>query len=274
MNAQEKLDGKTSTGFHICVGLDSDIKKIPAHLLKNPNPILEFNKIIIENTYRDAAAYKINFAFYEKDGSQGFETIHRTLELIPKDILTIADAKRGDIGNTSQMYAQSIYDHFRFDAVTLHPYMGFDSLSPFLEYKNKLNFILALTSNSGSADFEKQKLETGKYLYQFVIEKINEWNKNQNCGIVFGATNIAELNENIDSFHNLPILLPGVGTQGGSLEEVAKTFSIKRNVNFLINISRALIYPDGSENFALKVFQTIKGYNSSLHSILNTANQS
>ena len=274
MTAQEKLLGKTSNGFHICVGLDSDIKKIPRHLLNHPNPVLEFNKIIIENTYQKAAAYKINFAFYEKDGSQGFETIHRTLELIPKDVLTIADAKRGDIGNTSQMYAHSIYDHFHFDAITLHPYMGFDSVSPFLEYKNKLNFILALTSNSGSSDFEKQKLETGKFLYQFVIEKVNEWNKDQNCGIVFGATNIDELNANIDSFHNLQILLPGVGAQGGSLEEVAKTFSNKRNMNFLINISRALIYSDDSENFELKVTQTIREFNFALHSILNTANQS
>jgi len=274
MTAQEKLLGKTSNGFHICVGLDSDIKKIPRHLLNHPNPVLEFNKIIIENTYQKAAAYKINFAFYEKDGSQGLETIHRTLELIPKDVLTIADAKRGDIGNTSQMYAYSIYDHFQFDAITLHPYMGFDSLSPFIEYKNKLNFILALTSNSGSSDFEKQKLETGKYLYQYVIEKVNEWNKDQNCGIVFGATNIDELNANINSFQNLPVLLPGVGAQGGSIEEVAKAFSNKKNMNFLINISRALIYPDGSENFELKVFQTIREYNSAVHSILNNANQS
>ena len=273
MTAIEKLSAKTSNGYHICVGLDSDLKKIPVHLHTSPNPILEFNKIIIENTYREAAAYKVNFAFYEKDGFQGLETIHRTLELIPKDVLAIADAKRGDIGNTSHMYAQSIYDHFQFDAITLHPYMGFDSLSPFLEYKSKLNFILALTSNSGSADFEKQKLATGKYLYQYVIEKVNEWNQNKNCGIVFGATNIDELNANIDSFGNLPILLPGVGAQGGSLEEVVKTFSHKKNPNFLINISRALIYPDSPEKFEIKVLQTIKEYNSAVHSIVNTIGQ-
>ena len=147
------------------------------------------------------------------------------------------------------------------------------SLSPFLEYKSKLNFILALTSNSGSADFEKQKLATGKYLYQYVIEKVNEWNQNKNCGIVFGATNIDELNANIDSFGNLPILLPGVGAQGGSLEEVVKTFSHKKNPNFLINISRALIYPDSPEKFEIKVLQTIKEYNSAVHSIVNTIGQ-
>lgn len=270
MTALEKLSRKTSSGYHICVGLDSDLEKIPVHLHASPNPILEFNKIIIENTYKEAAAYKINFAFYEKDGPQGSDTISRTLELIPKDVLTIADAKRGDIGNTSLMYAQSIFDHFQFDAITLHPYMGFDSLSPFLEYKNKLNFILALTSNSGSSDFEKQKLETGKYLYQYVIEKVKEWNQNKNCGIVFGATNIDELNTNIDSFGTLPILLPGVGAQGGSLDEVTKTFSNKKNPNFLINISRALIYPDSSEKFGIKVQQKIKEYNSVVHSIVNT----
>ncbi|MBA4406433.1 orotidine-5'-phosphate decarboxylase [bacterium] len=274
MTAQEKLSSKTSIGYHICVGLDSDIKKIPKHLLKSSNPILEFNKIIIENTYKEAAAYKINFAFYEKDGTQGLETMHRTLEFIPKDVLAIADAKRGDIGNTSQMYAQSIFGHFNFDSVTLHPYMGFDSLSPFLEYKNKLNFILGLTSNSGSSDFEKQKLDTGKFLYQYVIEKVNEWNKDHNCGLVFGATNIYELNANIDSFRDLPILLPGVGAQGGSLEEVAKAFSKKKKMNFLVNVSRALIYCDNTENFEKKVRETIKEYNSALERILTSTRQS
>ncbi len=268
MTAQEKLYGKISAGNHVCVGLDSELNKIPGYLRRNDNPILEFNKIIIENTYREAAAYKINFAFYEKEGSKGLETIHQTLELIPKDVLAIADAKRGDIGNTSQMYAQSIFEHFNFDAITLHPYMGFDSLSPFLEYKNKINFILALTSNSGSADFEKQKLKTGKYLYQHVIEKVNEWNKDLNCGIVFGATNINELNANIGTFQNMPVLLPGVGAQGGSLEEVGKIFSNNEKMNFLINISRALIYADESENFGLKVHQTINDYNKALQSII------
>ncbi|MHB9039728.1 MAG: orotidine-5'-phosphate decarboxylase [Melioribacteraceae bacterium] len=243
MTAKEKIESKTSDGFHICVGLDSDITKIPQHLLKHSNPILEFNKVIIENTYKEASAYKINFAFYEKDGSRGFDTIHKTMELIPDDVLTIADAKRGDIGNTSQMYAQSIFDHFGFDAVTLHPYMGLDSLSPFLEYKNKLNFILALTSNSGASDFE-------------------------NCGLVFGATKIDELKNNIESFRQMPILLPGVGTQGGSLEDVTRTFFLHKNMNFIINISRALIYSDNTENFGIAISKTIKQYNSTLHSIL------
>ncbi|MCX6170923.1 MAG: orotidine-5'-phosphate decarboxylase [Ignavibacteriales bacterium] len=270
MTAREKIENKISSGHHICVGLDSDITKIPKYLLSHSNPILEFNKIIIENTYQDAAAYKINFAFYEKDGSRGFETIHKTMELISNDVLTIADAKRGDIGNTSQMYAQSIFDHFGFDAVTLHPYMGFDSLSPFIDYKNKLNFILALTSNSGASDFEKQKLENGYFLYQHVIKKILEWNQNQNCGIVFGATNIDELKNNIESFGSIPVLLPGVGTQGGSLEEVTHAFSKLRNMNFIMNISRALIYSDSTENFGSVINKIIKQYNSAIQSILST----
>ena len=258
MVALEKLSKKTAAGMHICVGLDSDINKIPQHLLGNTDPILEFNKIIIENTALNACAYKMNFAFYEKNGEKGIETLFKTLELIPADILTIADAKRGDIGNTSELYAQSIYNNFHFDSVTLHPYMGFDSLSPFLNYKDKINFILALTSNSGSADFEKQKLTNGKFLYQFVIEKVNQWNTNSNCGIVFGATNSEELKDNIATFKSLPVLLPGVGAQGGSLEEVVKTFTDHNNINYLVNVSRALIYTDNTVKFGDMVNDSIK----------------
>jgi orotidine-5'-phosphate decarboxylase len=267
MVALEKLNKKTAAGMHICVGLDTDIKKIPQHLLALPDPIFEFNKIIIENTASFACAYKMNFAFYEKNGVKGIETLHKTRELIPADILTIADAKRGDIGNTSEMYAQSVFDQFHFDSVTLHPYMGFDSLSPFLNYKDKLNFILALTSNPGSVDFEKQKLTNGKFLYQLVIEKVNEWNTNSNCGIVFGATNSDELKANLTSFKSLPILLPGVGTQGGSLEEVVHTFNDNNNNNYLINLSRALIYTDNTTDFGNKVNQSIKRLDSEIRFI-------
>jgi len=267
MSAFEKLKTKTVAGMHICVGLDTDIKKIPKHLLANTDPIFEFNKIIIESTASYACAFKINFAFYEKDGSKGIDTLYKTLELIPSDILTIADAKRGDIGNSSELYAQSIYDHFHFDSVTLHPYMGFDSLSPFLNYKDKINFILALTSNNGSIDFEKQKLINGKYLYQLVIEKVNEWNTNTNCGIVFGATNTEELKDNITAFKSLPILLPGIGAQGGSLEEVVKTFTDNNNINYLVNVSRALIYIDNTSNFGDLVNQYINRLDGVIKSI-------
>ncbi len=249
MTSQEKLKQKLLKNLHICVGLDTVINKIPEYLRRSKNPVVEFNKIVIENTYDYAAAFKINFAFYEKDGLQGIENLLATIELIPKDILIIGDAKRGDIGNTSQMYAESVFNYFKCDAVTLHPYMGFDSLEPFLQFNNKLNFILALTSNKGAEDFEKLKLNDNNFIFQKVIEKVKEWNKNKNCGIVFGATNAKELEENIILFGDLPVLLPGVGAQGGSLEDVVKIFNFAHNQNYLINISRSLIYCDNSNSF-------------------------
>ncbi len=197
MTALEKLSGQNKNGKFICVGLDPDIDKIPEHLKEYKNPILEFNKAIIDSTKNDAAAYKLNFAFYEKDGADGFKTLKETLALIPKDVLIIGDAKRGDIGNTSNMYAKSIFQYFRCDASTIHPYMGADSVLPFLEDETKLNFILALTSNPGASDFEKLKLDDGTFLFQSVIKKVIEWNKKKNCGIVFGATKSDELKDNI-----------------------------------------------------------------------------
>ena len=264
MNAQEKLKERIKKEFHICVGLDSDIKKIPSHLNDKSNPILEFNKSIIDATCEDAAAYKINFAFYENWGIDGFKTLEETIKFIPKDILIIADAKRGDIGNTSKKYAESVFDYFKCDSVTLHPYMGIDSISPFLEYKEKISFILGLTSNPSSQDFEKQKLSNGRFLYQEVINKTNEWNKNNNCGLVFGATNLEELKDNIQSFNEMPILLPGVGAQGGSLEDVVSTFNSLSKSNYLINISRGLIFADDSENFLEVVRAKIKEYNKTI----------
>ncbi len=163
--------------------------------------------------------------------------------------MVIADAKRGDIGNTSSMYAKSVYEHFKCDAVTIHPYMGEDSVRPFLEYEDKLNFILALTSNSGASDFEKLKLEDGTFLFQKVISKVNSWNSKRNCGIVFGATKIAELKENINSFENLAVLLPGVGAQGGSLEEVVKTFKENNRLNLVVNVSRGILYKSTGTDF-------------------------
>lgn len=250
MTALEKLENKNNEGKFICVGLDTDIEKIPVHLKKSQNNIFEFNKQIIESTVDNAAAYKLNLAFYECCGVEGIRQLEKTLEIIPPDVLTIGDAKRGDIGNTSNMYAKSIFEHFAFDAITLHPYMGYDSLSPFMDYSDKLNFVLALTSNKGAADFEKAKLENGKQLYQLIIEKVKEWNVNNNCGLVFGATQTKELEENIDLFGQLPVLIPGVGAQGGSLTEVINIISRRDKMRLLVNISRGIIYKDNSENFA------------------------
>lgn len=249
MSFTQKLQKKFSENKHITVGLDSDINKIPQHLKDSSDPLYEFNRIIIENTISYAASYKLNFAFYEGGGSRGFETLLKTIALIPEDILIIGDAKRGDIGNTSEMYAKSVYEHFKCDSITLAPYMGIDSVEPFIKYEDRLNFILALTSNKSSADFEKLKLEGGEYLYQRVIKKVKEWNSKKNCGVVFGATNLAELSDNLELLKGLYLLIPGVGAQGGSAKDVSSVLR-KADINeYLINASRSIIYADNGKDF-------------------------
>jgi orotidine-5'-phosphate decarboxylase len=269
MNALSKLINKNKENKIICVGLDTDIDKIPSHLLNTTNPVLEFNRAIIDATKDSVAAYKINFAFYECNGAEGFNNLKSTIDLIPKDILIIADAKRGDIGNTSDMYAKSVFNYFNCDSVTVNPYLGEDSVKPFLNYQNKLIFVLALTSNPGSADFEKLKLENGKFLFQSVIEAVNKWNTNSNCGLVFGATQFDELNKNINSFKNLPVLLPGVGAQGGSLEDVVITFKAHNRSNFLINVSRSVIYKSHGIDFAFAAKEEVEKMNNIIYKILN-----
>ncbi len=264
MNAKEKLLNALSKNKHICVGLDTDETKIPDYLKGEKNALQLFNRIIIENTYENVAAYKLNFAFYEKMGTRGFDLLQETLSYIPKEIFTIGDAKRGDIGNTCEMYAKSIFDELNFDSVTLNPYMGFDSVEPFLNYEDKVSFILVLTSNKSANDFEKLKLENGKFLYQNVLQSVNNWNINKNLGIVFGATNIDELKLNLKDFNDLIVLLPGIGAQGGSLEEVTKLFSDSRNKNYIVNISRALIYCENSSNFPNIIKETLNNYNKTI----------
>lgn len=269
ISAREKVIKQNDEGKYICVGLDTDINKIPSFFLKEKNPVLAFNKSIIDATKNFAAAYKINFAFYERNGVKGIEELEKTIELIPEDVLSIADAKRGDIGNTSQMYAGSVYDHFGFDSVTLHPYMGKDSLAPFLDYADKLNYILILTSNPGANDFEKLKLQDGKYLYQNILDKANTWNTKNNCGIVFGATKIDELKTNIDNFGNLSVLLPGVGAQGGSLEEVVSLFKFYKRKNYIVNVSRGILYKSNNKDFAEAAQNEIKNFNKIISEINN-----
>ncbi|MFO7444967.1 MAG: orotidine-5'-phosphate decarboxylase [Ignavibacteriaceae bacterium] len=261
MTALEKLILKNDQNKFICIGLDTDINKIPSHLKDTDNPVLEFNKEIIKATSAHAAAFKINFAFYEREGAAGFETLEKTISLIDKDTLIIGDAKRGDIGNTSEMYADSIFNYFKCDASTIHPYMGEDSVLPFLKDENKLNFILALTSNPGANDFEKLKLADGSFLFQKVITKVKEWNKKNNCGIVFGATKIEELKDNISLFGNLPVLLPGVGAQGGSFEDVLSVFHNHRRKSFLVNVSRGIIYKSSGKDFASAAEDEVKRMN-------------
>lgn len=250
MTSQEKIIINNNNAKFICVGLDTDKSKIPLFLQDDPDGVFKFNQSIIEATKDFAAAYKINFAFYERSGSEGINELERTVELLPPHILSIADAKRGDIGNTSEMYARSVYEHFKFDAVTLHPYMGKDSLQPFLDYTDKMNYVLVLTSNPGANDFEKLELKNGKLFYQKVLENVNTWNTNHNCGVVFGATKIEDLKSSINDFGNLSVLLPGVGAQGGSLEDVNAVFNHHKRKNYLVNVSRGVIYKSCKDDFA------------------------
>lgn len=261
MIAIQKLRQKISQGFHICVGLDTDLQKIPAHLKAYKNPGLIFNKEIIEATKDITAAYKINFAFYEKNGVEGLKTLENTLKEIPSDILTIADAKRGDIGNTSLMYASSVFDYYNFDSVTVNPYMGYDSIEPFIRFENKIIYILALTSNNGSADFQKLKLENGSYLFQNVISKIHTWNREGNCGIVFGATNSTELKENLSLIKNLPVLLPGIGAQGGDLKSIVELFSLTDMSDYMVNVSRSVLYKSSGMDFTVKAREELLSLN-------------
>ncbi len=239
----------------LCVGLDTDIKKIPKYLLKFEDPVFEFNKQIIDATADYCVSYKPNIAFYEAMGPKGWLSLQKTLDYIPNNIFTIADAKRGDIGNTSGLYARAFFDiessGMSFDSVTVAPYMGADSVLPFLEYKNKWVVLLALTSNASSEDFQTQKLESGEFLYKKVIETSKKWGDDTNMMYVVGATkaeSLVEIRELIpDSF----LLIPGVGAQGGSLEEVSR-LGMNTTCGLLVNSSRGIIYASEGEDFAEK----------------------
>lgn len=268
MTAQEKLKKTSGETKFICIGLDTDIEKIPISIKSAANPILEFNRKIIDATSDLTAAYKFNLAFYEREGTKGLESLIESIKLVPSGVLVIGDGKRGDIGNTSKKYAEMLYDEFKFDSATLNPYMGEDSLEPFLAYKSKLNFILALTSNNGAGDFEKLKLTNNLFLYQEVISKVKSWNYNGNCGLVFGATKKEELEKDIDLIGDLPVLLPGVGAQGGSLTEVVSIFKQNKLSQFLINVSRGIIYKNSTENFAIEARNELLRLNKIVNSIV------
>lgn len=227
----------------LCVGLDSDIDKIPAVFLKYENPVLEFNRSVIRATGDVAIAYKLNTAFYEARGIAGLLDMEKTLSHIPDSVMTIADAKRADIGNTSKKYAQAFFEHWPFDAITVAPYMGFDSLEPFFAYNDKLVFVLCLTSNEGSADFEEQTLESGGPLYRSVLGKVASWSRNDNGGVVLGATKSTLLGDIRRQAPSLFFLIPGVGAQGGSLEEAVDLGVDSNRQSAIINVSRSLIYP-------------------------------
>lgn len=228
----------------LCVGLDSDINKIPSCFKKDVNGLFDFNKCIIETTKDVAAAYKINFAFYEQYGTEGFDLLKKTFDLIPKNTFTIADAKRGDIGNTSAAYAKAVFEYFNADSITVNPYMGIDSIEPFLKDLNKFVFILALTSNPGSNDFQRIVADK-KPVYQHVIEKAADKYSEENIGFVVGATHPGELAQIRKIIPNYTFLIPGIGAQGGNIKEVLKA---NNNGLAVINVSRAVLYPELKEN--------------------------
>lgn len=235
----------------LCVGLDTDIERIPIHLLSEKDPIFTFNKAIIDATSDYCVAYKINTAFYEARGIEGWQSMQKTLDYIPKDIFTIADAKRGDIGNTVNQYAKAFFENMDFDSITVSPYMGQDSVKPFLKYENKWVILLALTSNQSSQDFELQTLESGQKLYEKVLETSKKWASPQNLMYVVGATQAQHLKEIREIVPEHFLLIPGVGAQGGSLEEVVK-FGMTKDCGLLINSSRGIIYAGQEEDFAQK----------------------
>ena len=274
---------------YLCVGLDTDPAKIPIHLRSNANAVFEFNKAIIDATKDLCVSYKINTAFYEAMGVKGWEAMEQTVNYIPDTHFKIADAKRGDIGNTSSQYAKAFFETLNFDAITVAPYMGEDSIRPFLEYENKWTIVLGLTSNKGANDFEMLRVisadtnhglrvisadinhgthgTTEEYLYEKVLKTVSRWGNINNLMFVTGATQAKEL-ENIrkiipDHF----ILIPGVGFQGGSLQEVSK-YGLNTDCGLLVNASRAIIYAGDKENFADEARQIALQYQTEMETLL------
>lgn len=237
----------------LTIGLDVDLTKIPEHLLTLEDPIFEFNKAIIDATHDLAVSYKPNTAFYEAYGIKGWSSLQKTIDYINDkypDIFTIADAKRGDIGNTSSMYAKAFFEDLKFDSVTVAPYMGKDSVEPFLAFKDKHTILLVLTSNDGSSDFQTLNVE-GKEVYKQVLEKSKTWKNSENLMYVVGATKAEHFLEIRKIVPNSFLLVPGVGAQGGSLSEVCN-YGMNSNVGLLINSSRAIIYASNGRDFAEK----------------------
>ena len=237
----------------LCVGLDSDIAKIPAHLQQVADPVFEFNKAVIDATAGVTIAYKPNIAFYESRGVEGWQSLEKTVTYIRQqypEIFLIADAKRGDIGNTSQMYAKAFLETLNFDAITVAPYMGEDSVTPFLQYPEKWVILLALTSNKGAFDFQFRE-DKGVKLYEAVLRKSQEWGDKQNMMYVVGATKAEMLGSIRDFVPDHFLLVPGVGAQGGSLQEVAK-YGMNSHCGLIVNSSRGIIFADKTEQFAVR----------------------
>ncbi len=249
MTRQELIQQIREKKSFLCVGLDTDLDKIPAHLLETEDPVFEFNKAIIDATKDLCVAYKPNIAFYEALGPKGWESLKKTIDYIPSHCMTIADAKRGDIGNTSTYYAKTFFEYLNCDAVTVAPYMGEDSVTPFQEFENKWVILLALTSNKGALDFQFTTDASGEELYKKVLKKSSRWGSENNLMYVVGATRAEGIAEVRKLVPNHFFLVPGVGAQGGSLEDVAK-YGWNNDCGLLVNASRSIIYASGADDFA------------------------
>jgi orotidine-5'-phosphate decarboxylase len=274
MTRQQLVDQIFSKKNYLCVGLDTDITKIPKHLQSHPRAIFEFNKQIIDATKDHCVSYKINTAFYEAKGLKGWEALEQTVDYIPSTHFKIADAKRGDIGNTSAQYAKAFFETMNFDAITVAPYMGEDSIKPFLEHKDKWTIVLGLTSNSGAMDFELQTLvreidilEEGVhfkkqikgFVYETVLETVSRWGTTGNLMFVVGATRAEEFTSIREITPQHFYLVPGVGAQGGSLREISEKAMIE-DCGLLVNASRAIIYASTGEDFAEAAGQVATTY--------------
>ena len=273
MNNQELFENIKRKGSFLCVGLDTDLKKIPKFLLDTTDPMFAFNKEIIDATAPYTVAYKPNLAFYESEGLEGWRSLEKTVHYLREnypDIFLIADAKRGDIGNTSLMYAKAFFEKMKFDAVTVAPYMGEDSVKPFLGHQGKYVILLALTSNKGAADFQfSTDFETGEKLFEKVLRVSKEWGNEGNMMYVVGATKAEELSGIRAVVPNHFLLVPGVGAQGGSLQEVAK-YGLNSQCGLLVNSSRAIIYASNGEDFAVKAGESAKDTRNEMFDLLKS----
>lgn len=273
MNSKQLFENITRKKSFLCVGLDSDIDKIPGFLLDHDDPVFEFNKRIIDATARFTVAYKPNVAFYESRGMAGWQSLERTAAYIKQhhpDIFVIADAKRGDIGNTSKMYARAFFEGTNFDAVTVAPYMGEDSVTPFLTYSDKWVVLLALTSNKGADDFQYHT-DGGTRLFEQVLLKSKQWGTSDNMMYVVGATRAEMLKDIRKIIPDHFLLIPGIGAQGGSLEEVVK-YGMNSQCGLLVNSSRGIIFADSSSDFDRVAAQKAEELAGEMSGYLNITN--
>ena len=266
MNKKQLTESIFAKKSLLCVGLDTDLTKIPRHLLSEPDPTFSFNKAIIDATKDVTIAYKINTAFYEAQGVKGWISLEKTLNYIPEGIFTIADAKRGDIGNTSEQYARTFFHTYPFHSITVAPYMGSDSVKPFLQFEGKWAIVLGLTSNAGSCDFQMQQCG-GEVLYQRVLRTVATWGTPDNLMFVIGATRKEPLREVRAMLPEHFLLVPGIGAQGGDLNMVCRT-ALNSDGGLMINVSRGIIYAGNDEHFAEKAYSEATKYQKDMSTYL------